>query len=233
MFDEEKERNRLPDLPPARGIFDDFGLKRREDASTQPAFSKQVGKEEEDEESHALPAFPDTPSHNSFSEAAIKDAVEEDELPELPELPEHSTNEGGLPELPELPEKKEVPGSGGGAKVVEMEEWVPEHPMGMSKMKHKTEEYSGHIEVPRKEDFVPVKREIGSPDVFVKIDKFRSARKTFSEVKSKLSEIDDLIKKIRETKMREEQELNAWEKDVMQIKARVQDVSEDIFEKVE
>lgn len=70
-------------------------------------------------------------------------------------------------------------------------------------------------------------------DVFVKIDKFHQAKKALGEVKLKLSEIDGLVRKIRDTKMREEQEIAAWEKDMDHIRARMKDVTETIFEKVE
>jgi hypothetical protein len=202
MFNEKKSGG-LPDLPPARYSFDSPSIDDSED-------------EEDDGERHALPAFPDTPGHNRFSEAAIKGAVEEDELPELPESEE----------LPELPDERKIGGSSDNVKVIEMEEWEPE-------FKAVEKEYPKHIEVPRREDFLPKGRDAGSPDVFVKIDKFRSARKTFNDVRTKLDEIDDLVKKIRETKMREEQELSGWERDVANIKSRVGDVAEDIFGKVD
>ena len=70
-------------------------------------------------------------------------------------------------------------------------------------------------------------------DVFIKIDKFHSARSALTEVKVKLNEIDNLIKKIRETKMREEQEIAVWERDMEQIKARMRDVTTNIFEKID
>lgn len=69
-------------------------------------------------------------------------------------------------------------------------------------------------------------------DVFVRIDKFHTARKSLSEIQSKLNDIDELVRRIRETKLKEEQELANWEKDLMQIKERVATVSENIFEKV-
>jgi hypothetical protein len=34
-------------------------------------------------------------------------------------------------------------------------------------------------------------------------------------------------------KIREEQELNNWEKDIMQIKSRIREVTQNIFEKVD
>ncbi|MBS3088685.1 hypothetical protein J4402_02795 [Candidatus Pacearchaeota archaeon] len=198
MFDEKEG---LPDLPPSQEFFGGSGLRESDN------------EEEEESESQALPAFPDSPSHNRFSEAAIKDAIrgnDEESLPELPKLPG---------EEPELPELEEIPGLAEKTKIVEMEEWKPERP--------------NQVEISRREDFAPFRKEGGAPDVFVKIEKFRTARRTFNEVKSKLDEIDDLIKRIRETKMREDQELNSWERDVTQIKSKVRDVSENIFEKVE
>lgn len=216
MFD---EKNGLPDLPPPRKFFDEASLRELDN------------EEEEETESQALPAFPDSPSHNRFSEAAIKDAIrgnEEDGLPDLPDLPE-------LPELPgeedktsEIPELEEIPGIGESTKIVEMEEWKPENSIGASK-----QNYPNTADIPRQENFMPSRNESGAPDVFVKIEKFRTARRTFNEVKSKLNEIDDLINRIRETKMREDQELSSWERDVTQIKLKVRDVSENIFEKVE
>jgi len=70
-------------------------------------------------------------------------------------------------------------------------------------------------------------------DVFVRIDKFHTARKSLSEIKNRLNDIDELVRRIRDTKLREEQELAGWEKELLQIKSRVQTVTENIFEKVE
>lgn len=72
-----------------------------------------------------------------------------------------------------------------------------------------------------------------SEDVYVKIDRFHSARKALNSARNKLAEIDELMKKIRETKMREEQELSSWEKEIDVIKTKVEDVTKNIFEKVE
>jgi len=48
-----------------------------------------------------------------------------------------------------------------------------------------------------------------------------------------LEDIDELIKKIRETKLREDQEISSWENDVLHVKTRIKEVSENIFEKLE
>ncbi len=70
-------------------------------------------------------------------------------------------------------------------------------------------------------------------DVYVKIDKFHSARKALNGAREKLKEVDELMRKIRETKMREEQELSSWESEIEAIKSKVEDVTKNIFEKVE
>lgn len=204
MFFEKKEDNRkLPDLPAPR----------------YPARSQGFGVREE--EDNILPAFPDSPSGNKFSEAAIKDAVGSEE------------SKIGLPPSQDGEE---------GSSLVEMEEWEPSHLKSDNsnfpiEAEH-NESYheKARIEPPPVSRHAVRERENKVPvpsDVFVKIDKFHSARRALGEIKGKLSDIDELIKKIRETKIREEQELANWEKDVMHIKSRVENVNENIFEKVD
>lgn len=69
-------------------------------------------------------------------------------------------------------------------------------------------------------------------NIFVRLDKFHSARRTLNDTKSRLDEIDHLLKKVREIKLREEQELSAWEKEVAELKTKIQSVRENIFDRV-
>ena len=199
MFGSKKEeRGRLPDLPSSNVGFD------RSSAILPPE-----PEEDEEFEKNELPTFPDSPSHNAFSRAAIKDAVnsnyEEDESRSK--------------------------------KIVEMEEWSPTTHLSRSQEKlndEDSDDSSGVISRPRPM-VMPRQmiRETGVPDVFIKIDKFHAAKMTFGMVKKKLEEIDELIKKVRDRKLREEQELTAWEQDLVQIKAKIQEVTENVFEKVD
>lgn len=79
----------------------------------------------------------------------------------------------------------------------------------------------------------PESSQAKTEDVYIKIDRFHSARKSLNSAREKLKEIDELIGKIRETKMREEQELSSWEGEIETIKSKVEDVTKNIFEKVE
>jgi len=80
---------------------------------------------------------------------------------------------------------------------------------------------------------MPESTQAKTEDVYIKIDKFHSARRSLNSARDKLKEIDELMKKIRETKMREEQELSSWEEEIETIKSKVEDVTKNIFEKVE
>jgi hypothetical protein len=187
-------------------------------------------KKEEFENLPDLPELPELSPHN--------------DLPELPPLPSGQYNEeektrNALPSFPDSPIKKgfsqmaikeavhssempeqrfpELP------KKVQKKEWTPEFPSEpasselMSEDKALTPSYSRSLNT--------------SKDIYVKIEKYHSAKNTLLAIKAKLDEMDLLLKKIRETKMREEQELSSWEKEVSAIKTRVKEVSDNIFEK--
>jgi hypothetical protein len=86
-------------------------------------------------------------------------------------------------------------------------------------------------------EFPSIEKHISHPqiesEVFVKIDKFHAAKKSIEATKNKLEEISTLLQKIRETTLREEAQIAIWEREVMAIKARIKEVSENIFDRVE
>jgi hypothetical protein len=161
-----------------------------------------------------LPDLP--PAKPVFSPQMKKDEVEEKESPKLPSFPE-------------FPEKKEIADAISPPEELESSEEekdeLPELPeMPESKM--------------WKPKALPVSKEITTDDgrrkdIYIKIDRFASAKRALNAAKEKLSEMDELIKKIRETRMREEQELASWEKEVDAVKSKVEDVTTNIFEKTE
>ncbi len=172
---------------------------------------------------------------------AEKEAEGSAELPELPEFPEFEDKEeenGGI----KLVEPVIKPGK---IRAVEMKPSM-KLPMLVEEAVERGKEMKEKKEIRPSQGFTedyfkPLKPSIASiprargknEDIFVKIDKFHSAKKTLSAIESKIEEIDDMLKRIRETKMREEQELNAWEKEIQDVKARIKEVTESIFEKVD
>ncbi len=211
MFWNKKESGKgLPDLPPAK--------------IAQPSVSASFEEESDDDptERHGLPSFPDSPMQKGFSQTAIKDAVTHPDVQDEMEIITPPKDERTF-------------------KTVELDEWSSEQQKIPPSIAQRITSLSS-TSVPQKQEFAPQAttpimqispRGLKNTDIFVKIDKFYSARKALETASTKLDEIDELLKKIRETKMREEQELNTWEKDITTIKARLKDVTETIFEKVE
>lgn len=69
--------------------------------------------------------------------------------------------------------------------------------------------------------------------LFVRLDKFQSARSTLAEIRTLMTEADELLQHIRDIKTREEQELTAWEKEMQTVRARLTNVMDEIFERAD
>lgn len=236
MFWNKKEEKRsLPDLPPLRSPFSkDLSVNTEQYVPQE----EQMEDKEENIEKHALPSFPDSPIDKGFSQAAIKEAVSSDE-----KRPEDKIN------IPKKPEKI--------FKTIELEEpdtkpFPSENPyLNYSKiglLRQPTPSIkSPAIDQPPvseqifpdiasdEDDFKPKEQRLPNTeknqDIFVKIDKFYSGKKALESIKQQVNQIDDLLKKIRDTKIKEENELSNWEKEIVLIKSRIQNVNDNIFEK--
>lgn len=227
LFGKKENKAQLPDLPPlpplpkdqsaSNGLpaFPDSPEKRQTSegmgSMIQPPGRRDAflnGPQPAEEKKIKVVEMNEWRPQTQRYESAMKDDVESDEDEELPELP-------GLPRISE-------------SEVEERE--MPTKPRELAYLPAPKKMY-----VQNKPTISP--RMQSQPqqnaDVFVRIDKFHTARKSLGEIQNKLNDIDELIRRIRDTKMKEEQELAGWEKDLMQIKERVQTVSENIFEKVE
>jgi hypothetical protein len=150
--------------------------------------------------------LPDSPMQKGFSQAAIKDAVMNEEVEE----PEESTPLKTT-ELPEPTSRKQY-------SVMEMDDWSPTKPIPS---------------LPVSRPIDRIERRGADKPVFVRLDKFQTARNSLDNVRQKLDEAEDLLKKIREVKMREDQELILWEREMETIKSRIKNVLTDVFEKTE
>ena len=110
-------------------------------------------------------------------------------------------------------------------KTIEMKEWKSEEGKKIPKLPKLSEklgvEYEPQMISPEKKK-----------EVFVKIAKFRSAKKSMEEISNSLDEVESLMKRIRETKMREEQEFSSWEKEVESVKSRIESIRQNIFERI-
>ncbi len=69
--------------------------------------------------------------------------------------------------------------------------------------------------------------------VFVRLDKFQMTIQTFEEIKAKIEEIEDVLRKTSEIKIKEEQELADWEREIQMIKSRIELIDRNVFNKLD
>src|SRR3989344_1357414 len=191
FWDKKEDKKMLEDIPPLK-------LPER-------SVQSSIHEDEEDEEyseKHGLPSFPDSPQERGFSQAAIKEAINNNDMEKYNS--EYETIKSGPPT---------------NIRTIEMKEWEPEY---------KLQDPSKDPLIEKMRSFS--QRQKGS-EVFIKLQKFTTAKKALIDVESKVDELEKMLKKIREVKMREEQELSAWEREISTIKARIETISENLLDK--
>jgi len=234
MFFKKKEvKPGLPDLPPMandgfklssvrdekKGILEVRPDKIEEEGTHLGALSVN-NEDDSSDEKHNLPSFPDSAMKKGFSQSAIKEAIndyKDDKEDELPILPESKNVKFRMVETEDHHDFKAVD-SGKWYSPSSMPIEPPEEHVIKKEIKPSV---SRTVEIKDKDK-----------DIYVKLEKYRNARKSLGDIESRLLEIDDLLKRIRETKLREEQELSAWEGEIISLKGKLKEVTENIFEKV-
>lgn len=79
---------------------------------------------------------------------------------------------------------------------------------------------------------MPASSRIKEP-IFVKIEKFEDALANFEEIKKRMHESFELLDKIKRTRGKEEEEIDAWEKEIEEIKSKILDIDKKLFSRVE
>jgi hypothetical protein len=201
MFWNKKDsKDSLPDLPPMKAP-----LRPAFDLPSHPDEHPAHEMDDDMPEKHGLPAFPDSPTQRGFSQTAIKEAITQDQIPE--EEPEqHFPPAAAAIRTTELDSMSAMPAP--------RKFTLEEPPMP-----------------PAERTFTPPRRPAQKPnETFVKIERFNSAHKSLTSIRKKIDELDSSLRKIREVKLREEQELSSWEKEVASLKSRLQEVNDSLFE---
>ncbi|MEK6855543.1 MAG: hypothetical protein AABX66_00115 [Nanoarchaeota archaeon] len=156
--------------------------------------------------------------------------------PELTTLPVKETDEEDnesdfsidkhpLPSFPDSPTKK-------GFSQSAIKDAVDNQESRENEVKELESDSSAQFLPPPQVQKIQMSKSSSNSNVFVKIDKFNSARKALSAAQQKVQDIDKMLKKIREARMREEQELTAWEKEVESAKTQIEEASKNLFEKL-
>ncbi len=152
------------------------------------------------------------------------------ELPELPSLPEmREIKEAIVPQTaPQLPSL--APPSVFTRRATE-EIGLPDIRTQPSVVQEAEPAYSYPQEA--REDAPEGRRPIKLKEpIFVKIDRFKDALNNFEAIKKKLAEIENLLKRVKETRSREQEEMDMWEKEIMTIKDRVSSIDDKLFSKL-
>jgi len=190
-------------------------------------------KKEKEIAEEGIQELPELPNPNDFSLPELPNSNE----PTLPELPEpdfnmESENMPQLPRLPELRNKNTV------QPTVIKQEIIRRPHQEMQKSQF------GVIETRQKQE-LPLIREINeiSPrldipiknvePVYVRLDKFESSLQSIEEIKRKITEVEETLKKTKDIKQKEEQELEAWEREIHLIKSRIDTIDKTIFNKLD
>lgn len=190
---------------------------------------------------------------------SISSVPELSELPKLPDFPymdESSDEEGPLPQLPRFPNnslgnkfsqntiKEAISGKKEEEEVFDAEDFSEEEKRMMQKPLQRSsmedsEEYETGISMKPKlreisQNFVEKNYMTKKTEpVFIRIDKFEESMKIFHDIKTQISEIENLIKMTKEVKAKEEEELTSWQNEIQSIKDQIEKVNQDIFSKIE
>lgn len=173
----------------------------------------------------------------------------EGEIPELPELPEltklsernYDRESEPLQQLPSIPSNKLgekfsqnliKEAVSGEKEEEEADEGLREFPRMMHPpIKPRTEEISEFKPIPREYESFGKKDKI--EPIFIRIDKFEESLKIFESTKSRIFEIEKMLRDIKRLKEEEEKELEIWEQEIQNLKQQIEKVDQDIFSKVD
>ena len=138
------------------------------------------------------------------------------ELPSLPSLPE-------MPTFPELPKEREAP-------LMNLQQFTVSVPQLPSEFESRIQSRPMVMEIgeEEKKGMTEIARLKEQP-IFVKIDKYREAVMNLEMIKKKLQETSNLLEKIKETRAKEEEELNIWVEEVNTIKEKIEMIDKKLF----
>jgi len=122
---------------------------------------------------------------------------------ENPIFPDNDEYTQSLPPLPETKPRQELP--------------MPSMPKIPSIPK--TKSFTGNSENPE--------------PIFIRLDNFQATLRAFTEIKSRINEIEHLLTRTKELKEKEQKELEEWERELQGLKARMDSIDKTLFNKLE
>jgi hypothetical protein len=68
--------------------------------------------------------------------------------------------------------------------------------------------------------------------IFIRLDKFQASQKSLESIKEKIAKVEITLKKIEEVKVKEDAELKGWLEDINQVKSKIAEIDNDIFNQI-
>ena len=164
---------------------------------------------------HSLPSLPKSESANRWGMQAVKDAVKEnfDNSYEDSELDDQLVSSG----------EKEVDLPGLPSQSAELE----------GDFSEKMPDFSEPKPVSSKALKEPGKKGLGEEPIFVRIDKFEKAMDSFSDIKSRVKSMGELISEIKEIRQAEDEEFAEWEKGIQLVRSKLDNIDQMLFSKLD
>ena len=160
-----------------------------------------------------LPALPPTELGKNLNQEMVKSAVgnSDTEKSSLPIPPQPTVNKD-QPQM--IPSIASIPNSA--------EEVKPEE--------HKQTKDLTPIKIEQTPQEQPITRPADS--IFVKIEDFQEAQKDFKEITKKIKQIEKTLVKVRDKKIKEDEEIADWTDEIEKTKTKLSEIDSDIFSKL-
>jgi len=165
----------------------------------------------------------------SFFKKSEPKRTELPELPGSPELPEIPEDNNSIPPLPTFP-KTQI-GNNMGLQAIKSTVSGDNDKPGY-KIEEDNEKRTFELSDLPEPKIESKSYSIDKEPIFIKLDKFKDAVQKFEQIKNKVSEIESTLKKLKETKEKEDLELKSWEEEVLAIKDKVENIDSSLFNKV-
>ncbi|MFA5061315.1 MAG: hypothetical protein WC494_03300 [Candidatus Pacearchaeota archaeon] len=191
-----------------------------------------------------LPSIPSNSKNEGLNQEIVKSAISDNFSPKEEEvIKDGGTNKVSPPPVLESPKVVSIPSIPGKSSIMDESSsgaipQAPKKPLPKPtppiytkpKIQPKTiqqKPITPHFNVP-----VTSKACLDAEPVFIRIDKFQLARKNIEQMKTKIKEMEGIISKINQVKLKEEEEIKGWLEEVEKLKARLSEIDSDVFSQI-
>ncbi|MBU2497003.1 MAG: hypothetical protein KJ767_03010 [Nanoarchaeota archaeon] len=165
--------------------------------------------------------------------------AEDENLPELPDLPllekgdnsrikkEFSRKPMTMPEIPEMTEEDEFMDEDF-EQMPKMPSRLPKSRMRMPMQMPEIEAREFDVEREPRRRFMPIEKPI-----FIKLEKYKDSVESLGEIKTRLKRASSFLQKIKEIRQREDEELAGWQRDLEDLKSKLEKIDKNLFSDLE